>query len=224
MKKLLTILIAIACMFSVSAIGLGIRADADFGVLTFGDEITNAHPELQDDLDTITSGTAAVWLDLPIIDLKIVSVGLRPEAEIAFNRGMSFVNKTGEDKFDIKKTELNIPVFVSASVTLGFLRVSAGVGPYVSMPLIFTGDADFKNLSLPEPKAGWDSKTWGLAGYAQVGLKLGPGFLTADVRANAPMDTADIFKVAGQGVSGSTDLIASTTFNIGVGLGYEFKF
>ncbi|MCQ2613439.1 MAG: hypothetical protein MJ183_07560 [Treponemataceae bacterium] len=223
MKKLLTILIAIACMFSVSAIGIGIRADADFGVLNFEDDrIDNAHPDLQDNLDSIASGTAALWLDLPIIDLKIVSVGLRAEGEVAFNRGDTALYQNNEVSF--KKTELNIPVFVSASVTLGFLRVSAGVGPYVSMPLTFTDDADFEKFHLDKPVAGWDSKTWGLAGYAQAGLKIGPGFLTADVRANAPMDTGDIFKVAGQGVSGSTELVASKTFNIGVGLGYEFKF
>lgn len=223
MKKLLTILIAIACMFSVSAIGLGIRADADFGILSFDEaDIKNANPDLQDNLDTITSGTAALWLDLPIIDLGIASVGLRPEAEIAFNRGDTAIFD-GKD-ISIKKTELNIPVFVSASVTLGFLRVSAGVGPYVSMPLTFTDDSDFKDFDLPEPKAGWDSRTWGLAGYAQAGLKLGPGFLTADVRANASMSESELWKTAAEGLSGSPDPIASKTFNIGVGLGYEFKF
>lgn len=216
-------MIAIACMFSVSAIGIGIRADADFGVLNFEDDsIANAHPDLQDDLDTITSGTAALWLDLPIIDLKIISAGIRAEGEVAFNRGDSALYDGKE--FTFKKTELNIPVFVSASVTLGFLRVSAGVGPYVSMPLDFVDDGAFEKVGLDTPKAGWDSRTWGLAGYAQAGLKIGPGFLTADVRANAPMETGDIFKVAGEGMSGSTKLITSTTFNIGVGLGYEFKF
>ncbi|MCQ2597205.1 MAG: hypothetical protein MJ181_05095 [Treponema sp.] len=225
MKKILMAAVAAACMFSMSALSFGVRGDVDIGMGKIEkiekDDGSQTSKPAYEKAPNIFSGSAGAWLDLPILNLAIVSVGLRPEVDVAFNQGSTYEATVNSEsgKVEIKKTDLEIPLYLDACFNFSVLRVSAGVGPYVSMPLEFK--ASEKTLGgepLKVPSAGWASHTWGVAGYVQAGLKLGPGYLLGDVRLSTPLTKEDLFK------AGDTEVAKEKSYKIGVGAGYEFKF
>lgn len=225
MKKILMAAVAAACMFSMSAISLGVRGDADIGMGKIEkiekEDGSSSSKAKYEKAPNIFSGTAGVWVDFPVVNLAIVSLGLRPECVIAFNQGTTYEATLNSEtsKVEIKKTDLMIPLYVDACFNFSVLRVSAGIGPYVSMPLEFK--ASEKTLGgepIKVPSTGWANHTWGLAGYAQAGLKVGPGYLLGDFRLSTPLSKEDIFK------AGDTEVAQEKSYKIGVGVGYEFKF
>lgn len=228
MKKIFMAVVAAACMLSVSALSLGLRGDVDFGfgkLESVEDEngATTLKPAL-DKSNPISSGSVSAWVDLPLINLGLVSVGLRPEAEVAVGKGFAVKDENGGNSYTLNQTTLTVPLFLDACVNLGSLRVSAGVGPYAVMPLAFSGtDEKLGDQEIQKPEPGFDSLSWGIAGYVQGGFKLGPGYLLADARVSAPMTTQELKTVAKAGEESKTAL-ATKTYKVGVGLGYEFKF
>jgi len=227
MKRFFMAAAIAACMFSMSAITLGFRGDVDFGVGTiekYTDETTGAQLDktVTEKAETITSGTAAIWTDIPVINLGIVSVGLRPECEIALGEGFAVKNENGSVVFN--STSISIPLFVDVCVNISAVRVSAGVGAYVAMPLTFTAtEKKIGNQEIQTPKTGWDAKTWGVAGYVQAGLKVGPGYILGDARLSTAIDPQELVTSSADGTS-TTTLLKSKTYKIGLGVGYEFKF
>lgn len=232
MKKLIMAAVAAACMFSASAIGIGVRGDLDIGMgtlETLEDGKTDAKVEKA---KTVTSGSVGAWVDLPVVNLGIASVGLRPECNIAFNKDEVDVGTLlGEDAkpLTVKKTDLIIPFYVSASVNILMVRISAGVGPYVSMPMNFSELKETSvsvkgvNASVKTPVTGWESRVWGVAGYVQGGIKVGPGFLVADARLSTPISKDDVLTVVMDSKEAGT-IARQKSYKIGVGLGYELKF
>lgn len=226
MKKIIMAALVAACLFSASAMSFGVRGDVDIGLgnletTTKDDGTPGTKPNYQKG-ENVISGSAGVWFDMPIINLGIVSVGLRPECEVGFNQGCTIteVKDGNTEKVSIKKTDLTVPLYLDACVNLSILRVSAGVGPYVTMPLTFAAtEKQIGGKTISTPKAGWDSHSWGLGGYVQAGLKLGAGYLMGDVRVSAPFDTQELLKV---GTDEST--VKSKTYKVSAGAGYEFKF
>lgn len=223
MKKLIMVIAAAACMLSVSAMSIGIRGDADFGMATLEKNEDSGLGANLEKPETITSGSAGLWIDMPIINLGIISVGFRPEAEIAIGEGFAVKDDEGKS-YKLNQTSITFPIFLDACVNIAMLRVSAGVGPYVTMPLSFkeTGKA-LGTQQIQTPSAGWESHSWGLAAYVQAGLKLGAGYLVADARVSAPFSAAELKTVATGGEDSKT-LVETKTYKVGVGLGYEFKF
>lgn len=228
MKKILMAVVAAACMLSVSAISLGFRGDVDFGIgklesVTDDDGSSTVKPVL-DRNTPITAGAAGLWVDLPLINLGIVSVGLRPEAEIVVGKGFAVKDADTGDSYTLNETTLTIPLFLDVCVNIGGIRVSTGVGPYAVMPLAFTETGKkIAGQEIQKPQAGFDSLSWGLAGYVQGGFKLGPGYLLADARVSAPMTTQEFKTTAKAGEEAKT-LLTAKSYKVGVGLGYEFKF
>jgi len=231
MKKLVMAVVAAACMFSASAIGLGVRGDLDIGMGTLGTTEQGKTDVKVEKAKTVTSGSLGAWFDLPFVNLGIASVGIRPECNIAFNKdevdlGKLF-NGEASEAITVKKTEMMIPLYVSASVNLLIVRISGGVGPYVSMPISFSDMKDVKvpvaNASIKTPETGWESRVWGIAGYAQGGVRIGPGFLVADVRLSTPLTKDDLFTVVLDTEEAAT-VAKQKSYKIGVGLGYELKF
>lgn len=226
MKKIIMAALAAACLFSASAMSVGLRGDVDIGLgklesTTKDDGSVGTKPSYEKGSDVI-SGSAAVWFDMPIINLGIVSVGLRPECEVAFNQGCTITEVKGDEtnKVSIKKTDLTIPVYLDACFNLSIIRISAGIGPYVTMPLTFAASGTkLGSTEISTPKAGWESHTWGLGGYVQAGIKLGAGYLVADARVSAPFTTQELIKV---GTDESS--VKSKTYKVSAGAGYEFKF
>lgn len=222
MKKIILAAVAAACMFSVSAASIGFRGDADFGMGKIekfvGEDGAELSKPVTEKAETITSGTAAVWADLPFLNLGIVSLGFRPEAQIGIGEG--FGVKGDDGKVQFTQTTLVVPLYLDACVNLAMIRVSAGVGPYVAMPLAFTKTGKtVAGKEIATPATGWDAHTWGIAGYVQAGLKLGPGYLLGDVRASAPFDPQELLTE-----DKKSTVFTSKTYKIGVGVGYEFKF
>lgn len=222
MKKIIMAALAAACMLSVSAMSIGFRGDVDFGManITKSEEGKTA-PSIEK-AEAVTSGSAGLWVDMPIINLGIISLGFRPEAEIAIGEG--FAVKTEDAGYVLSSTSLTIPVFLDVCANLSVLRVSAGVGPYVTMPLSFKqSNTTILGQNIQKPNAGWESHEWGLAGYLQAGVKLGAGYLLGDARVSAPFGTKELKSVV-LGTEDGKTLITAKTYKLGVGLGYEFKF
>lgn len=230
MKKIIMAVAAAACMFSVSAIGLGVRGDLDIGMGTLEKTEEGKNSAKVEKAKTVTSGSVGAWLDLPLVNLGIASVGLRPECNIAFNKDEVDIGKLfdAESKsLTVKKTDLIIPLYLSGSVNLLMFRVSAGIGPYVSMPVNFSELKEVNvpgvNASVKTPETGWASRVWGVAGYLQGGLRVGPGFIVCDARLSTPISKDDVLTVVMDSKEAAT-VAKQKSYKIGVGLGYELKF
>lgn len=223
MKKiLLAALMAVTCVVSATAMTFGLRGDVDFGTGSIAvNEEGKQKPTMQK-AETMTSGSAGIWFDLPVLNLKIVSVGLRPEVEMGINQG--FVAKTEDGDVKLNSTNINVPLFLDVCVNLSILRVSIGAGAYASMPLSFKDTSKtLGGQTLQAPEVGVKSITWGIAGFAQAGLKLGPGYLLVDGHLKAPI-TAQELKTAATGGEKGKSIVTDKTYKISVGLGYEFMF
>lgn len=214
MKKFAAaVMLAAFCVVSASAVGIGFRGDVDFGVGTLKNNDQKATFQKSEQL---VGGETGVWFDLPFVDLKVLSVGFRPEAAIAFNQGVVL----GGDA-TLRTTDFNVPLFVDAAVNLGIVRVSAGIGPYVSWSFA-TNSAKAKlagkEVTYEYPNVGWSNPTWGLAAFAQAGIRVGAGFLLFDVRANAPFTDNEIKSL----VDNQKETVTSKRYRIDLGIGYEF--
>lgn len=214
MKKILAAVLTLGCMLSASAVSLGFRGDVDIGV---GQMRKGDVPASFDKAKQITGGDIGLWVDLPFIDLKFFTLGVRPELELAFNQGIILNNETQDA---IRTTDLTIPVYLDASFNIAAVRISGGVGPYLSIPLsVRDTGARLGSTTIKVPSAGWDLRTWGLGAYVQGGFKLGPGYLLAELRANSPF-TEQEFKDS----SSNLTVINNKRYRIDAGLAYEFKF
>ena len=222
MKKLLiAALMAVACVVSASAMTVGLRGDVDFGNAGF--KTTENGKQTPDFIkaDTVTSGSGGIWVDIPLLNLKVLSLGLRPEFEFGFNQG--FVVKQDDNSVKLTSSNVTIPLFLDVCVNILSVRLSLGIGPYLSLPISFVDtETKFGTQTIQKPTTAWDAHSWGIAAYLQAGLKLGPGYLLVDGRASTPFGNQDWKAVTASGDSGT--VITAKTYSISVGIGYEFTF
>ena len=197
------------CLASASAMSLGLRGDIDFGICDASSKTVQANG-----VKGATGGEVGLWFDMPFINLKVFTLGIRPDAEIAFNQGIKASDGS------VTTTNFDVDLFLSASFNLAIIRISAGVGPNVSWafkPVKKGTSVCGIPVNYIDPQTNWKNPSWGIGGFVQAGVKLGPGFLLGDVRFRAPFSAKEFAN------NPSGDL-SSKIYKINVGLGYEFMF
>ena len=184
-KTILAVLAAFTMVASSFALGVGVHASGDFGFGKTSANSTNKVPTV--------GYSVGAWLEVPLIKLPVLSIGLRPGFDLFENSGYSLLAVTGDRTnmtgfgYQVTASGLDVPVYLSLNAKLFILKVSAGVGGYVSLPSdgkFSITTYTFGNPISPVVKdVEWNNGLmYGYTAYANAGLSLGPVVLLLDVR------------------------------------------
>lgn len=231
MKKILiAAVLAFTGITSAFAFSVGARADVDLGL---GKVPENAESKADDFKRASIGESFGLWVEIPIIDIKVVSLGIRPEVDYNMNSGLRYITsykKDSETVYTVTDTtttvsSIDIPIFVTANVNLIVFKVGAGAGAYVTFPL---NNAQSTVVAFNKTEATTtitisNTPIWGFCGFANAGFRLGPGFLMVDARL---MANSKAFQSVTTTPVTKKELVSDlfTRFDLDFGIAYEISF
>ena len=244
MKKLLTLVAALALAGSAFALDFAVGARGNFNMAlgtTYGDEMKDLVDSLKDSGSSVTyplvvGGGFGVWGHVGFLDFSNLTLGATLEFGMNFNNGKAF--KMDAEGSTIKTVcyahAIDIPLMITLKVPVGkTVKFDFGLGPNFSIPfgaaVKSAVGASEVSIKLKDGE-GVDKVVYnmniGLVFDADVGFKVGPGYVLVDLRylLDFTPTTAKVTYSIGSGVNSTEkgELFYRRSLNIGVG--YEFCF
>lgn len=228
MKRLVTLVVALAFAGAAFALDFSVGARGNFN-MGLG---TTFEKGLQEDLDAggdisyplVVGGGFGVYGHVGFLDFANLTLGATLEFGMNFNNGKSYKVKDVDDlKVTYYAHSIDIPLMITLKVPVAeTVKLDFGLGPNFSIPFgagTVMGDEKYP-LKDYYDKVSYNLNI-GLVFDADVGFKVGPGYVLVDVRYLLDF-TPTTAKVEDNGVSVKSEMCYRRSLNLGVG--YEFNF
>lgn len=234
MKRLVTLVVALAFAGAAFALDFSVGARGNFNMglgSQFGVDTRNVVDDLKDaGIDVshplVVGGGFGVYGHIGFLDFgNNLTLGATLEFGLNFNNGKSFKVKDVDDsKVTYYAHSIDIPLMITLKVPVAeTVKLDFGLGPNFSIPFgagSASGDEKypFKD-SFDEVK--YDLNI-GLVFDADVGFKVGPGYVLVDLR--YLLDFTPITARAKNYGSPANTSELFYRFGLNIGVGYEFNF
>ncbi|MBD5413801.1 MAG: PorT family protein [Treponema sp.] len=243
MKRLVTLVVALAFAGAAFALDFSVGARGNFN-MGLG---TTFEKELQEDLKNmkdagvdisyplVVGGGFGVYGHIGFLDFaNNLSLGATLEFGLNFHNGKSYKYNVDVEYNEYKKSisyshTIDIPLMITLKVPVAeTIKLDFGLGPNFSIPFgagIVIGNEDGSYEESPY-KDNYDKVTYnmniGLVFDADVGFKVGPGYVLVDVRylLDFTLTTANLTDYGSS--AEKSEMFYRRSLNIGVG--YEFNF
>ncbi|MBD5399092.1 MAG: outer membrane beta-barrel protein [Treponema sp.] len=232
MKKLVTLVAALAFAGAAFALDFSVGARGNFNMglgTTFEKELQEELKNMKDDgvdisYPLVVGGGFGVYGHIGFLDFANLTLGATLEFGMNFNNGKSFKVKDVDDsKVTYYAHSIDIPLMITLKVPVAeTVKLDFGLGPNFSIPFgagTVMGDEKYP-LKDYYDKVSYNLNI-GLVFDADVGFKVGPGYVLVDVRYLLDFTPATA-KSTVEGVTYKGEYLYRRSLNIGVG--YEFNF
>lgn len=233
MKRLVTLVVALAFAGAAFALDFSVGARGNFNMglgTTFGGDTKEMVDYLKDigadvSYPLVVGGGFGVYGHIGFLDFgNNLTLGATLEFGMNFNNGKSFKVKDVDDsKVTYYAHSIDIPLMITLKVPVAeTVKLDFGLGPNFSIPFgagIVSGD-EKTTLKDNSDKVTYNMNI-GLVFDADVGFKVGPGYVLVDVRYLLDF-TPTTAKSTVEGGIYKGEYLYRRSLNLGVG--YEFNF
>lgn len=236
MKRLVTLVAALAFAGAAFALDFSVGARGNFNMglgTTFGGDIKEWVDYLKDagadiSYPLVVGGGFGVYGHVGFLDFaNNLTLGATLEFGMNFNNGKSFKVKDSDDpKVTYYAHSVDIPLMITLKVPVAeTIKLDFGLGPNFSIPF-GAGTVSGDEKSKLKDGNGVDkvkyNLNFGLIFDADVGFKVGPGYVLVDLRylLDFTPTTAKVTYVGGS--TNKSKFLYRRSLNLGVG--YEFNF